>query len=35
VIAGGREHGLFVLQKCGTAGDAAICDEVEPDGEDD
>jgi len=35
VIESWREHGLFVLQKCGTAGDAAICDEVEPDGEDD
>ena len=30
VIDGGVEAGVFVLQKCGTAGDAAICDQVAP-----
>jgi hypothetical protein len=29
-IDGGLEHGLFVLQKCGTPGAAAICDQAAP-----
>lgn len=31
VIDGGLEHGVFVLQQCGTPGDAAICDQAQPD----
>lgn len=30
-IQGGLEHGLFVLQQCGTAGAPAICSQVRPD----
>ncbi len=30
-LPGALEHGVFVLQQCGTAGDAAICDQTAPD----
>jgi hypothetical protein len=30
-ILGGLEHGLFVLQQCGTAGAPAICSQSRPD----
>ena len=28
---GDEERGVFVLQQCGTPGDAAICDQTQPD----
>ena len=31
LLDGAIERGVFVLQKCGTAGDAAICDQAAPD----
>ncbi|MCU0949271.1 MAG: FHA domain-containing protein [Porphyrobacter sp.] len=30
-IVGGLEHGLFVLQQCGTPGAPAICSQARPD----
>ena len=30
VLTGALEHGVFVLQKCGTAGDSDICELVQP-----
>ena len=31
VMEGALERGVFVLQQCGTPGDAAICDQAQPD----